>query len=83
MSREPKKKYGIEWLKALGATKFTGTSVPEQAKKWIRTLEKCFRFMQYLEERKVELIVFFITRGSRRLVDIGREYARKSLLGGI
>lgn len=28
LSREPKKKYGIERLKALGATEFTGTSMP-------------------------------------------------------
>lgn len=36
-------KYGIERLKALGATKFSGTTRPEEVKKWLRTIEKCFR----------------------------------------
>lgn len=40
LSRELEKKYGIKRLKALGATKFTGTIEPEQAEKWIITLEK-------------------------------------------
>ncbi|KGN58005.1 hypothetical protein Csa_009787 [Cucumis sativus] len=43
MAHQPEKKFGIERLKALGATEFTGTTKPEEFEKWIRTLEKCFR----------------------------------------
>lgn len=46
LSREPKKKYGTEQLKALGAKEFSGIVEPKQAEKWLRTLEKCFRVMQ-------------------------------------
>ncbi|KAA0056429.1 hypothetical protein E5676_scaffold120G002250 [Cucumis melo var. makuwa] len=46
MAQQSKKKFGIERLKALGATEFIGTIKPKEAEKWIRTLEKCFRVMQ-------------------------------------
>ena len=52
------KKFGIERLKALEATEFSGTIEPK-AEKWLKTLEKCFRVMQCLEEGKVDLAVFY------------------------
>lgn len=54
------KKYGIERLKVLGATEFSGTTRSEEAEKWPRTLQKCFCVMQCPEEKKVDLVVFFL-----------------------
>ncbi|KAA0037861.1 hypothetical protein E5676_scaffold127G001250 [Cucumis melo var. makuwa] len=42
LTQQPEKKFQIEKLKALGATKFNGTTNPDEAEKWSRTLEKCF-----------------------------------------
>ena len=60
MAQQSEKKFGIERLKALGATEFIGTIKPKEAEKWIRTLKKCFRVMQCLEQRKIDLAVFLL-----------------------
>ncbi|KAA0031948.1 A-kinase anchor protein 12 [Cucumis melo var. makuwa] len=44
----------------LGAIEFRGTTEPKEVEKWIRTLEKLFRVMQCLEERKVDLTVLLL-----------------------
>ena len=62
MAHQPEKKFGIERLKALGATEFTGTTKPEEFEKWIRTLEKCFRVMQCPQDIKEVLAVFLLQR---------------------
>ena len=51
---DPEKKYGIERLKALGATSFEGTTDPADAEVWLKQIEKCFRVMRCPEDRKVE-----------------------------
>ena len=38
---QPKKIFGIERLRALGATVFSETAKPEEAEKWLWTLENC------------------------------------------
>lgn len=37
---DPEKKYGIERLKALGATAFEGTTEPMEAEAWLNLIEK-------------------------------------------
>lgn len=55
------KKFGIEHLKALGATTFAGTTNLVDTEVWNR-LEKCFRVMRCLEDRKVELATFLLEK---------------------
>ncbi|KGN64939.1 hypothetical protein Csa_022824 [Cucumis sativus] len=57
-----KKKYGIEQVKAFGDKEFSRTVELEQANKWLRALEKCFRVLQCLEERKIDLAAFLLHR---------------------
>lgn len=54
LAREPKKKFIIERLKALGTMEFTRTIEPKQVKKRIKILEKCFSVMQCSEKKKKE-----------------------------
>ena len=37
MGQQPEKKFGIERLKALGATEFIGTIEPKEVEKWLST----------------------------------------------
>ncbi|KGN61535.1 hypothetical protein Csa_006696 [Cucumis sativus] len=60
LAQQLKKNFGIERVKALGATEFNGIENHEEAEKWIRTLEKCFRVMQCPKERRVNLAVFLL-----------------------
>ncbi|KAA0067829.1 retrotransposon protein, putative, Ty3-gypsy subclass [Cucumis melo var. makuwa] len=49
---DPKRAYGIERLKKLGATVFEGSIDPANAENWLNMLEKCFDVMNCPEERK-------------------------------
>ncbi|TYK07722.1 uncharacterized protein E5676_scaffold105G001490 [Cucumis melo var. makuwa] len=49
---DPKKAYGIERLKKLGATVFEGSTDPADAENCLNMLEKCFDVMNCFEERK-------------------------------
>ncbi|KAA0035225.1 DNA/RNA polymerases superfamily protein [Cucumis melo var. makuwa] len=60
---DPEKKYGIERLKALGATTFVGTTNPADAEAWLTLIEKCFRVTRCPEDRKVELASFLLQNG--------------------
>ena len=62
MGQQLEKKFGIERLKELGATKLVGTTQPKEAEKWIRTLKKCSKVMQCPKERKVNLDVFLLQK---------------------
>ncbi|KAA0025418.1 uncharacterized protein E6C27_scaffold417G00010 [Cucumis melo var. makuwa] len=46
------KRFSIERLKSLGAAIFVGTTNPADVEKLLSFIEKCFRVMYYLEERK-------------------------------
>ncbi|TYK15233.1 uncharacterized protein E5676_scaffold892G00030 [Cucumis melo var. makuwa] len=61
---DPKKKYGIERLKALGATTFAGTTNPTDVEAWLTLIEKCFRVTRCPEDRKVELAAFLLQNGA-------------------
>ncbi|KAA0060484.1 Gag protease polyprotein-like protein [Cucumis melo var. makuwa] len=61
---DPEKKYGIERLKALGATTFAGTTNPADAEAWLTLIEKCFRVTRCPEDRKVELAAFLLQNGA-------------------
>lgn len=54
------KRFSIERLKVLGEMTFAGTSNPIDAEKWLSLVEKCFRMMDYLKERKVKLATFLL-----------------------
>src|ERR1051325_4675403 len=58
------KRYGIECLKALGATTFAGTTNPADAELWLRTLEKCFDVTKCPEEKRVTSAVFLLQQGA-------------------
>ncbi|TYK29666.1 uncharacterized protein E5676_scaffold64G00090 [Cucumis melo var. makuwa] len=49
---DPKKAYGIERLKKLGAIVFQGSTDPADAEGWLNMLEKCFDVMNCPKERK-------------------------------
>ncbi|KAA0063973.1 uncharacterized protein E5676_scaffold1415G00310 [Cucumis melo var. makuwa] len=59
------KKFGIERLKALGVATFAGTTNPADAEAWLNLIEKCFRVMRCLEDRKVELAAFLLQNGAK------------------
>ena len=56
------KKYGIERMKALGATPFKGTVDSVEVEAWLTLIEKCFWVMHCLEDRKVELATFLLKK---------------------
>ncbi|XP_038904244.1 uncharacterized protein LOC120090589 [Benincasa hispida] len=56
----PEKNYGIEHLKALGATTFLGTAYPADVEKWMEVVEKCFGVMRCPDDRKVVLATFLL-----------------------
>ncbi|KAA0047616.1 uncharacterized protein E5676_scaffold648G00470 [Cucumis melo var. makuwa] len=58
------KNFWIERLKALGATTFAGTTNLADAEAWLTLIEKCFKVMRCLEDRKVELVVFLLKNGT-------------------
>src|ERR1051325_10575257 len=60
------KRYGIERLKALGATTFAGTTNPADAELWLKTLEKCFEITECPEEQRVKSAVFLLQQGDRK-----------------
>ncbi|KAA0042457.1 reverse transcriptase [Cucumis melo var. makuwa] len=60
----PEKKYGIDRLKALGATTFAGTTNPTDAEACLTLIEKCFRVTRCPEDRKVELASFLLQNGA-------------------
>lgn len=62
MSANPKKKYSIERLKALGATSFEGTTDLADTEAWLNQIEKCFRVMRCLDDRKIELAAFLLQK---------------------
>ncbi|XP_038896366.1 uncharacterized protein LOC120084630 [Benincasa hispida] len=57
-----KKKYGIERLKALGATNFEGTKDPANAEAWMNQIEKYFEVMRCPKNRKVSLATFLLQK---------------------
>ncbi|TYK11035.1 DNA/RNA polymerases superfamily protein [Cucumis melo var. makuwa] len=59
---DPKRAYGIERLKKLGATLFEGSIDPANAENWLNMLEKCFDVMNCPEERKVRLATFLLQK---------------------
>ncbi|XP_038877203.1 uncharacterized protein LOC120069501 [Benincasa hispida] len=59
---DPEKKYGIERLKALGATNFEGTKDPADAEEWMNQIEKCFKVMRCPKKRKVSLATFLLQK---------------------
>ncbi|KAA0060867.1 uncharacterized protein E6C27_scaffold7015G00050 [Cucumis melo var. makuwa] len=59
---DPKKAYGIERLKKLGATVFEGSTDPADAENWLNMLEKCFDVMNCPQERKVRLATFLLQK---------------------
>ena len=60
--KDTKKKYEIEWLKALGATTFEGSTDPAYVKAWLNLVEKCFKVMGCREERQVRLASFLLQK---------------------
>lgn len=56
------KTFGIKRLKALGATTFARTTDPADAEGWMNVLEKCFKVMRCLDDRKVELATFLLKK---------------------
>src|ERR1051325_8435343 len=58
------KRYGIERLKALGATTFAGTTNPADTELWLKTLEKCFEITECPEEKRVKSAVFLLQKGA-------------------
>ena len=58
------KRYGIERLKALGATPFVGTTNPADAELWLRTLEKCFDVTECPEEKRAKSAMFLLQQGA-------------------
>ena len=70
------KKHSIERLKSLGVTNFEESTDPTDTKTWLNILERCFKVMNCLEEKKVKLATFvlqkevegwwFSTKGRRR-----------------
>ncbi|KAA0067812.1 reverse transcriptase [Cucumis melo var. makuwa] len=63
---DPKKAYGIERLKKLGATVYEGSTDPADAENWLNMLEKCFDVMNCPEERKVRLATFLFQKEAER-----------------
>ncbi|XP_038896416.1 uncharacterized protein LOC120084680 [Benincasa hispida] len=63
IQNDPEKKFGIERLKALGATTFDGTTDPLDAEIWLGLIEKCFKVMRCPEDCKVELATFLLQKG--------------------
>ncbi|XP_038895929.1 uncharacterized protein LOC120084100 [Benincasa hispida] len=59
---DPEKKYGIERLKALGATNFEGTKDPADAKVLMNQVEKCFGVMRCPENIKLSLATFLLQK---------------------
>uniref|UniRef100_A0A9I9EGA9 Serine/threonine-protein kinase nek2 n=1 Tax=Cucumis melo TaxID=3656 RepID=A0A9I9EGA9_CUCME len=59
---DPKKAYGIERLKKLGATMFKGSTDPTDVENWLNMLEKYFDVMNCPEERKVKLATFLLQK---------------------
>ncbi|TYK02477.1 uncharacterized protein E5676_scaffold1738G001060 [Cucumis melo var. makuwa] len=59
---DPKKAYGIKWLKKLGATVFEGSTDPADIEDWLNMLEKCFDVMNCPKERKVRLATFLLRK---------------------
>ena len=56
------KKYGIERMKALGATPFKGIVVPAEVEAWLSLIEKCFGVICCSKDRKVELATFLLQK---------------------
>src|ERR1051325_3074114 len=63
-SESASKQYGIERLKALGATPFAGTTNPADAELWLRTLEKCFEVTECPQDKRVKSAVFLLQQGA-------------------
>ncbi|TYK11835.1 uncharacterized protein E5676_scaffold152G00520 [Cucumis melo var. makuwa] len=59
---DPKKMYGIERLKKLGATVFEGSTDPADAEVWLNMLVKCFDVMSCPQKRKVRLATFLLQK---------------------
>ncbi|KAA0035024.1 hypothetical protein E5676_scaffold155G00590 [Cucumis melo var. makuwa] len=54
------KRFGIERLKALGATTFEGTTNPANVEKWLSLIEKYFGVMKCSVERGVKLATILL-----------------------
>lgn len=61
---DPKRKFGIERLKASGAGTFEGTTNLTDAEAWINLIEKCCKVMRCLKDRKVLLAIFLLKKGA-------------------
>lgn len=73
MAHQQEKKFVIERLKVLRAIEFIETTKLEEAKKWIRTLEKFFLRNAMSREEKSSSSCIFITIRGWRLVDFRKE----------